>query len=179
MEKISWSSLVHSINHAHCARAVEIMARFFGVEAMVRGYHKYKDIWEAEFGEQLPRQRETGNPHDLFAVAVLKSGVIVGHICKKNFPDLTAEGLSWLGFKRHWQLHEREITIQLQFTVLVRRGDRDSANLRDHVYVRFVLMGVASRIHSDFEISWINISWLASRPRKPRKFYPTKIPAIR
>ena len=42
------------------------MARLFEVEAMVRGYHKYKDIWEAEFGEQLPCQRETGNPHDLF-----------------------------------------------------------------------------------------------------------------
>ena len=86
------------------------MARFFAVEAMVWGYHKYKDIWEAEFGKQLPCQRETGNPHDLFAVVA-------------------------------------------------------------YVYVRFVLMGVVSRINSDFKISWVNISWLGS---PPRNFYPTK-----
>ena len=88
------------------------MARFFEVEAMVQGYHKYKDIWEAEFGKQLPCQQETGNPHNLFAVAV-------------------------------------------------------------YVYIHFVLMGMVSRINSNFEISWVNILWLASRPRKPQKFYPT------
>ena len=39
-------------------------------------------IWEAEFGERLVCQREIGNPHDIFAVAVLKEGVAVGHIPK-------------------------------------------------------------------------------------------------
>ena len=59
------------------------MACYFEVEAMVRGYHQYKEIWDAEVGEKLECQRETGNPHDIFAVAVLKSGVILGHIPKK------------------------------------------------------------------------------------------------
>ena len=100
----------------------------------------------------------------------------INHASQGNRAILTAEVLSWLGFKRHRQLHECKITIHLQFPVLslVQSGDRDSANLRGHVYVRFVLMGLASRIHTDFEVSWVNISWLASRPRKPRKFYPTE-----
>ena len=46
----------------------------FEVEAMVRGYHKYKDIWEATLGENLECQRENGNIHDIYAVAVLRSG---------------------------------------------------------------------------------------------------------
>ena len=57
--------------------------RTFEVEAMVRGYHQYKDIWEAEFGERLECQREIGNPHDIFAVAVMKAEVVVGHIPMK------------------------------------------------------------------------------------------------
>ena len=57
---------------------------YFEVQAMIRVYHKYKEIWDAKFGEQLECQRETGNPHDIFAVAVLKSGTgVVGHIPKK------------------------------------------------------------------------------------------------
>ena len=43
----------------------------------------YKDIWEASVGEQLPCQRENGNRADPFAVAVVKSGVTVGHIPRK------------------------------------------------------------------------------------------------
>ena len=50
---------------------------------MVQGYHQHKDIWEAEVGEQLKCQRETGNPHDTFAAVVLKSEVLVGHVPKK------------------------------------------------------------------------------------------------
>ena len=67
----------YSLNHTPCTRGVE-MACYFEVAAMVRGYHQYKEIWDAEFGEKLECQRETGNSHDIFAVAVLKSGVIVG-----------------------------------------------------------------------------------------------------
>ena len=45
-----------------------------------------KDVWEAEVGTTLQCQRETGNSHDIYAVAVLKSGVIVGHVPKKYSP---------------------------------------------------------------------------------------------
>ena len=43
---------------------------------MVRGYHVYKDIWEAELDEELPCQKEPLNIVDPFAVAVSQ---IVGH----------------------------------------------------------------------------------------------------
>ena len=55
----------------------------FSVEAMVRGYHAYKDVWDATIGEQLPCQSEHGNAQDAFAVAVLKDGAIVGHVPRK------------------------------------------------------------------------------------------------
>ena len=53
------------------------------VKAMVRGYHIYKDIWEATLEENLECQRESGKIHDIYAVAVLKSGLVVGHVPKR------------------------------------------------------------------------------------------------
>ena len=53
------------------------------VEAIVRGYHVYKTIWDADIGEELHCQRETGNPRDPFAVAVIRASVTVGHVPKK------------------------------------------------------------------------------------------------
>ncbi len=55
----------------------------FCVEAMVRGYHTYQRVCTAVVGEELPCQRETVNPRDLFAVAVLKDEAIVGHVPRK------------------------------------------------------------------------------------------------
>ena len=50
---------------------------------MIRGYHVYKDIWEAVLDEELPSQKELGNLADPFAVAVIRDGVVVGHVPKK------------------------------------------------------------------------------------------------
>ena len=59
--------------------------RSFSVQAMIRGYHVYKAIWEATIdGELLLCEREVGNIHDTFAVAVKKDGAIVG-IVRKRF----------------------------------------------------------------------------------------------
>ena len=52
------------------------------VEAMVQGYHVYKTIWDADI-EELHCQRETDNPRDPFAVAVIRASVTVGHVPKK------------------------------------------------------------------------------------------------
>ena len=43
------------------------MATSFKVEAMIQGYHEYKDIWEAEVGNKLQYQRKTGNPYEVYA----------------------------------------------------------------------------------------------------------------
>ena len=58
------------------------------VEAMIRGYHEYQSIWEAEIGENLTCIREPGNvrdPYHTYAVAVIKpeSSTIVGHVPRK------------------------------------------------------------------------------------------------
>ena len=47
-------------------------------ECCVRGYHVYKDTWEAAIGEQLECVREQSNAVDWYAVAVLKDDTIVG-----------------------------------------------------------------------------------------------------
>ena len=61
------------------------MAHVFTILSVVRGYHKYKDVWSAPIdGTELSCEREPGNPRDTSAVAVVErspSGkVTVGHV---------------------------------------------------------------------------------------------------
>ena len=49
----------------------------------VRGYHVYKEIWEAAVGEILVCEREPRNAADRYAVAVKKDGMIIGHLPRK------------------------------------------------------------------------------------------------
>ena len=39
-----------------------------------------EEVWCAAVGEELSCMREVENYHDPFAVAVIRSGVIVGHV---------------------------------------------------------------------------------------------------
>ena len=43
----------------------------FLISSIVRGYHKYKNIWVATRGEQLLCQRENDNIHNLFNITVI------------------------------------------------------------------------------------------------------------
>ena len=43
----------------------------------------YRDIWIASIGEVLRCQRETSNPTDRYAVAIVKDSCIVGHLPRK------------------------------------------------------------------------------------------------
>ena len=52
------------------------------VSSCIRGLHVYKDIWEPSIGEELVCSPQMNNPHDCYAVAVCKSGTIVGHVPK-------------------------------------------------------------------------------------------------
>ena len=54
----------------------------FKVEAKVRGYHIYEEIWDASISEELLCAREPTNPCDPLAVAstVVKSNQTVGHV---------------------------------------------------------------------------------------------------
>ena len=56
----------------------------FSIETVVRGYHVYKEIWNAAVdGTELPCEREIGNARDPFTVAIKKAiptgNVTVGH----------------------------------------------------------------------------------------------------
>ena len=55
----------------------------FTVESYVRGYHIYKDIWDATIGEKLQCARESDNSNDHYAVAVRKNDAVVGHVPRK------------------------------------------------------------------------------------------------
>ena len=49
----------------------------------VRGYHIYKEEWEATVGEEFKCEREKNNAKDPYAVAVVCENVIVGHLPRK------------------------------------------------------------------------------------------------
>ena len=46
----------------------------------VRGYHIYKNVWDAVIGEELQCERELANERDRYAVAARKDGTIIGHL---------------------------------------------------------------------------------------------------
>lgn len=52
----------------------------FTLSTAVRGYHVYQDNWEPDIGDQLHCEREPGNSHDTFAVAVKNDTAVVGHV---------------------------------------------------------------------------------------------------
>ena len=58
------------------------------MRTMVRGYHVYREIWLATVGEELSCMREVDNYRDPFAVAVIKSGVVVSHIPNKDIVSM-------------------------------------------------------------------------------------------
>ena len=55
----------------------------FEIESVIRGYHIYKETWDAVIGEELVCERDVTNHHDRFAVAICKTGSTVGHVPRK------------------------------------------------------------------------------------------------
>ena len=50
-------------------------------ESVIRGHHIFKGIWTPRTGEIVQVRQEAGNPHDRYAVALLKADVtVVGHV---------------------------------------------------------------------------------------------------
>ena len=60
------------------------------VRSFVRGYHAYKDIWNPRIGEVLPLEREPNNTEDRFAVAIKRTGSVVGHIVPFNLAPVVS-----------------------------------------------------------------------------------------
>ena len=55
------------------------MAEEFETDSSVCGYHVYQGNWTPIIGEQLNCERDE-NPRDRYAVAIKRSGNIVGHM---------------------------------------------------------------------------------------------------
>ena len=43
-------------------------------------YHAYMEIWDPVDGEVLVCTRETDNPHDNYAVSIIRNSYVVGHV---------------------------------------------------------------------------------------------------
>ena len=52
----------------------------FIFDSCIRGYHLYKDLWNATLGETLACIKEWGNRNNAFTVAVQSDSNIVGHV---------------------------------------------------------------------------------------------------
>ena len=52
----------------------------FSLTTAVRGFHVYKNVWEPTIGEVLSCEKDNGNSHDMFAVAIKNSSEVVGHV---------------------------------------------------------------------------------------------------
>jgi len=57
--------------------------RAFSINDVVRGYHVYKDIWNADIGSELPCYPESTNSKDRYAVAIMDDTHGVGHMPRK------------------------------------------------------------------------------------------------
>ena len=55
-------------------------SKVFEFTSFVRGLHAYKDIWDPRIGEVLALKREPENSTDKWAVAVVRSDLVVGHV---------------------------------------------------------------------------------------------------
>ena len=90
----------------------------FEIEAMVRGYHIYKDVWSAVIDEEFPCKREDGNRFDPFAVAVCNGDIVIGHIPRK------ISSVCSLYIRRGGEIHCR-VTGSRRFSADLEQGGLD------------------------------------------------------
>ena len=55
-------------------------ANSFSFNSYARGYHAYMKIWNPVDGAVLVCTRETDNPHDNYAVSIIRNSYVVGHV---------------------------------------------------------------------------------------------------
>ena len=71
------------INLNNCVTIEKKMNSEFSIVSCIRGFDVYRDIWTPVLDEALVCAQQSGNPHDHYAVSMLKRGTIVGHLPKK------------------------------------------------------------------------------------------------
>ena len=79
------------------------------VESVVRGYHRYKDVWLPQIGDSFDLTIEEDNRHDRYAVATIVNKEIVGRFFGGLPTSLFSTGMELNRFKksRCWQTTEK------------------------------------------------------------------------
>lgn len=123
------------------------MEEEFVVNSCVRGYHIYKDSWNASIGQFLQCCPENGNVHDPYCVAVvlLSSGQTVGHVPRSTC--ISAACNSFLrrngsilcqvtGPKRYSaDLAQGGLEVPCQFTFMAQQIRKLERLLRNHEHI--------------------------------------------
>ena len=72
-------------------------ANSFSFNSYARGYHAYMKIWNPVDGAVLVCTRETDNPHDNYAVSIIRNSYAVGHVplgLSKTFSNFLSHPVS-------------------------------------------------------------------------------------
>ena len=67
----------------------------FQFSSYITGYYHYRHRWTPHIDEELPYVHEVDNIYDEYAIAVMKDGMIVGHVPRaisKEFYNLLKSG---------------------------------------------------------------------------------------
>ena len=93
----------------------------FVIDAAIRGYHVYKEIWPNPINEeQLICEHKIGNSHDPLAVAIKKlidgSNMIVGHVPKKRCKAFDDGGIIMGNELTDMEINFAQQLLKAQFT---------------------------------------------------------------
>ena len=77
-----YSAAVARASYTHGGMAIAVHKEW-AVDSCVRGHHVSKVFWSPTLGEELSCERESGNPVDSYAVAIVKDAAVVEHVPKK------------------------------------------------------------------------------------------------
>ena len=93
----------------------------FVIDAAIRGYHVYKEIWPNPIDEeQLTCEHKIGNSHNPLAVAIKKlidgSNMIVGHVPKKRCKAFDDGGIIMGNELTDMEINFAQQLLKAQFT---------------------------------------------------------------
>ena len=74
----------HVMRSCACVNKDQVSKIAFKIDNVVRGYHVYKDVWDAHIGTELLCLPESSNREDHYAVAVMNGDLIVDYVPRKN-----------------------------------------------------------------------------------------------
>ena len=68
----------HVMRSRACVNEDQVSKMAFEIDSVVRGYHVYKDVWDAHIGTELLCLPESSNREDRYVMAVMDGDLVVG-----------------------------------------------------------------------------------------------------